>query len=119
MRDVVQGLCAVTARVGIVFACEVPFPVSGRYHSAQLLQMFRSTSFTHDFHPHAEDIAMDPGAFLYDVLDGDSGAGDELAQLCDAAGPVAHRHFELHQALLCSQPALQTPAQDSRVYVTS
>lgn len=50
--------------------------------------------------PDTEYIPVNPGAFLHDVLDGDSDGGDKFAELGDAAGPVAHRHLELHQPLL-------------------
>lgn len=62
---------------------------------------------------------MHPGAFLHDVFDGDADAGDELAEFSDAPGSVAHSHFELDQAPLGRQPALQASTQDCGVYVAA
>lgn len=46
-------------------------------------------------HSNTKYIALDPSALLYYVFYRDTNARDELAELGDAAGTVAHRHFEL------------------------
>lgn len=51
-------------------------------------------------HNNTENVTVDPSPLVHDVLDGDSLGSHDFTQLSNAAGPVAHGHFELHQATL-------------------
>lgn len=62
--------------------------------------MFAKEKYTLYTYPNTEDVSVHPGALLHDVFDRDSDAGDELAQLGDAAGPVAHRHLQPYHYII-------------------
>ena len=85
----------------------------------QLDGVFQVARLAHDAHLDAEDVALEPGALVEDVLDGHAQVGQQARQFGDAARPVAHRHAELDQTPVDGQTAFQAPAQHRRVDVAA